>query len=205
MAADGSSNGGEVARLREMAEQYRKLAANITDPATVSAMRQMANDYDADADELEAHSPKLPKPTTVQSPAVGAVGNTGSGCPLERLLRRPPIEGAVVPLVLAGVVVPTVLRASVWGFVPGNEFLAYVPFVFLAALLLKPWSAASVAGGSALTADFFFMEPHFRLAAATSDLFGMGVFLICCGMTICLVRAFRLMLSTPTGVQVVPA
>jgi hypothetical protein len=205
MATDGSSNASEAARLRELAQKYRGLAANVTDPATISAMRQMADDYEADADELDAYTPKDNQQAAVQPSAMAApMRYSGSGCFLEPLLRRPILNhGMALALILAAITVPTLLRASVSGFVPGTEFLAYVPFAFLAALLLRPWAAASVAIGSALAADFFFMEPRFQLATGVGDLFGMGVFLVFCGMTICLVRAFRLILSSPASGQFV--
>ena len=148
MATDGSSNESEAARLRELA-QRSSLAANISDPATISAMRQMANDYEADADELDAYSPR-DEQTALQPSMMAAPRNSSSCCFLEALLLRPVLDhGAALVLMLAAIAVPPLLRASVSEFVPGNEFLAYVPFVFLAALLLQPWAAGSVAAGSA--------------------------------------------------------
>ena len=197
MGIDGSPNGSEVARLRELAERYRRLAAKITDPATLSAMRQMANDYDAEADELDFHRRTVAAscdqvPTNETSDDKRLNESTTSGDWLLGMLERPALTGRGVLLFgLVAVAVPTLVRALVQGFVTGSVFTPYLPFVLFSALLLGCRYAAAVALASAAVADFLFMKPYFSLAAGPSDLFGIGVFLVSSALIVGVVRALR--------------
>jgi hypothetical protein len=63
-----------------------------------------------------------------------------------RWLIGPPLAGGIALLAGAGAVaIPTLIRAAVNGVVTGCEYSPYVPFVLLAAILLRWWQAALVA------------------------------------------------------------
>ena len=61
--------GAEAAHLREQAAKCRRLASSLIDDAAVAALRKMADDYEAEANQLDppqmdgkAH-PDMPPPT----------------------------------------------------------------------------------------------------------------------------------------------
>ena len=63
-----------------------------------------------------------------------------------RWLQGPPLTGHWALLCAAAAVsLPTAVRAAVDGAVTGCEFTPYLPFVLIAALLLRWWLAAAVA------------------------------------------------------------
>lgn len=65
---------------------------------------------------------------------------------LTRWVSGPPLTGPYALLCLiAAVAIPTAIRAAIDGAVTGCEFTPYLPFVFLAAVLLRWWKAVLVA------------------------------------------------------------
>ena len=67
------------------------------------------------------------------------------GAGVSRWLEATPLPGRLAwPCGLAAVALPTVIRAAVDGVVTGCEFTPYLPFVLIAALLLRWWQAALV-------------------------------------------------------------
>lgn len=194
----------EVAGLRGVAANYRRLADSMTDPASIASARQLANDYEAEADNVEEAA--RPVASTVGWVEHSATTMSGrplqTACFLEKLFAHPPFTGAwTVSLVVAAIAVPTLIRALVDGAVSGHAFLPYVPFMMLSAVALRPAHAAAVAIGSALAADFFFMPPYFQLATGPSALFGIAAFLVCCGMAICVGDALRQLFKNSRRVQ----
>lgn len=188
MDKESAALGAEVARLRDIAAKYRRLADHMIDSAGIASARQVAEEYEVEADALERADVKTYEvPNSVDAPATTERLPTPSvACLLEPLLLRQPVKGPwALALALAVVAVPTLIRSSVAGSVFGSVFLPYVPFVVLSAYLLKPWHAFALAIASASVADFYFMPPHFQFAAAPSDIFGIGAFLACSGMVIC--------------------
>lgn len=108
-----------------------------------------------------------------------------------RLLARPLPFLAAVPLALPLVIAPTVLRLAVDGFVTGTAFVAYYPFVLLAALLLGWRVAVVVMLASATVANFLFMEPRHQLFAELSDTLGAIFFLLSSSLIIALADTLR--------------
>jgi hypothetical protein len=77
-----------------------------------------------------------------------------------RWLRGPPLTGPPALLCLfAAVAVPTLVRAAIDGVVTGCEFTPYLPFVFLAAILLRWWKAAVAALASVAVLGGLFSSP----------------------------------------------
>ena len=95
---------------------------------------------------------------------------------------------------LAGILaiaIPTLIRAMVGDLVLAAVFLTYVPFVILAAVLLRPRDAAIVALIASLSAEFFFMKPKFVFTVAPDDLFSIGFLLLISAMVIVLMTYVR--------------
>jgi hypothetical protein len=117
---------------------------------------------------------------------------------LSKWLLATPLTGLPMLLcVVAALLIPTLISASVHGLVEGCGFLTYLPFVLLAALLLNWQVAAGVAAFSASLGDFLFMGPMFELAETPSDLFGISVFAVSSVLAIGLAHAFRRALTDP--------
>jgi two-component sensor histidine kinase len=108
-----------------------------------------------------------------------------------RLLAPPLPFLAGLPLALPFVVAPTVLRLAVDGFVTGTVFVAYYPFVLLAALILGWRMAVVVTLASAIVANFLFMEPRHLLFAEVSDTLGAISFLLSSSLIIALADTLR--------------
>ena len=107
------------------------------------------------------------------------------------LLAAPFSDKVALLFCIAAVAVPTLIRAAIHDLVTSGVFLTYVPFVLLAALLVNPRLAAVVALASATVADYFFMQPHFALAASPNNLFSIGFFLITSALIMVIVQAVR--------------
>lgn len=117
---------------------------------------------------------------------------------LKTVLRAAPLNaGWALLFGVAAIIVPTFIRAAVPGSGPGIVFTLYIPFVLLAALLLRARHAALVALGSAVVANFLFMGHPFRIALAPGDLFGVGAFLLSSALIIGFVRAARRLVTDP--------
>lgn len=77
---------------------------------------------------------------------------------VSRWLQGPPLTGHWALLgAAAAVALPTAVRAAVDGSVTGCEFTPYLPFVLVAALLLRWWLAAGVALTAVLILDGLFL------------------------------------------------
>jgi hypothetical protein len=55
-------NDPDVAHLRELAAKCRRLAGNLSDESTASALRQMAREYESLADGMDRASRPDPSP-----------------------------------------------------------------------------------------------------------------------------------------------
>jgi two-component sensor histidine kinase len=98
---------------------------------------------------------------------------------------------AAIPLAAPFVIAPTLLRFAVDRFVTGTAFVAYYPFVLLAALLLGWRGAVLVMLASAATANFLFMAPRHLLFAEPGDTLGAVFFLVSASMIIGLANTLR--------------
>jgi hypothetical protein len=117
---------------------------------------------------------------------------------LSKWLLATPLTGAPMLLcVVAALIAPTLIRASVQGLVEEAGFLTYLPFVLLAGLLLTWQVAAGVAAAGAGLGDFLFVGPRFQLVETPSDLFGITVFAVTSVLAIGLAHAFRRALKDP--------
>lgn len=122
---------------------------------------------------------------------------------LEHWYERPTVTSEIwaVFWVILAVLVPTLVRASVNGFVEGCHGIPYVPSVLLAAIFLGWRPAVAVALGSALVSDWLFMG-HGHMLESGCDFFGMGVFLFASAMIIGSVELPRQMQNdTPKPVE----
>lgn len=106
---------------------------------------------------------------------------------LEQWFEEPAVTSAnwAIIWVLLGILVPTLIRASVSGIVMGCHTIPYVPSVLFAAIFLGWRHAAAVALGSALVSDWLFMgHGHHMLLESGCDFFGIGTFLFASAMII---------------------
>jgi len=85
-----------------------------------------------------------------------------------------PLTGAAAySCAVTAVAIPTAIRAALSGVVTGCEFTPYLPFVLIAAILLRWWLAAAVAltsvaiMGGVFQGSPFFQEACFAPAAGT--------------------------------------
>jgi hypothetical protein len=111
---------------------------------------------------------------------------------LSKMLLAPPEKGKrglLYAIVLVGL--PTLMRFAVSGFMAGLPFIAYFPFVFVAAILLNWRYAAATSLASAIIADWMFVGPPQQLFEGPSDVFGVVIFLTTSAMMIGLVEAAR--------------
>ena len=73
----------------------------------------------------------------------------GHGALATRSLALTPLTGRLAVLcAFSAVALPTLFRAAIQGIVTGCEFTPYLPFVFIAAILLRWWLAGLVAVAS---------------------------------------------------------
>ena len=130
--------------------------------------------------------------TAEASPTADGTRAVRANWSLQALLLRPQLVGlAAIAVAILAVVLPTLIRLAVDGAVSGTAFSPYLPFVLVSALLLRPAAAFATVLCSAIVADYFFMEPYFRLAVGADDLFGMAVFFMTSGMAILAVTSVR--------------
>ncbi len=111
---------------------------------------------------------------------------------LTRWLLAPSLTGRLA--LLFGIfilVVPTIVRADVDDVVTGCEFTPYLPFVLLAALLLRWWNAAAVALASVAILGTLFIGPPNQLLASSCFLSSAGIFLAASAAMIGSVMLFR--------------
>lgn len=97
---------------------------------------------------------------------------------LTRWVQAPPITGRLALLCMfIAVALPTGIRAAIDGAVTGCEFTPYLPFVLLAAILLRPWHAGVVALLSVAILGGLFLGPLVDLHGKSCFLSGGGIFL----------------------------
>lgn len=97
---------------------------------------------------------------------------------LAQWLRAPVLEGrlALVCAVVA-VAIPTAVRAAVEGTVTGCEFTPYLPFVLLAAIMLRWWQTGLVALASAAVMGGLFVGSLGEFLVQPCFLSSAGMFL----------------------------
>ena len=109
-----------------------------------------------------------------------------------RWLQAPPLSGPLS--VLCGfylVALPTGIRWLIDSVVSGCELTAYLPFVLIAALLMKPWHAGAVGFASlGLFGAFIMKEPSQHLASQCF-LSSAGIFLASSAAMIGVVNLIR--------------
>lgn len=119
-------------------------------------------------------------------------------------LKEPTPTGSLALFVgVLAVAVPSIARAAVSGLVTGCEFTPYLPFVLLAAVLLRWWQAMSVALAAVAIMGGWILgtaSEHLMSACFTSS---AGVFLAGSALTIGTVVLMRraLAASRPRSVQ----
>ena len=116
---------------------------------------------------------------------------------LVRRLRALPLQGRLALLVgTACVAFPTVIRVAANGVVTGCEFTPYLPFVFLASILLRWWQASLVALSAVVVLGGAFIVPMHDLECFQS---ATGVYLASAAMIISLVVLIRSTFSSIIG------
>jgi hypothetical protein len=111
------------------------------------------------------------------------------------LLRPRPTLIQAVLCAAAAVAVPTLIRAAVNGAVIGCEFTPYLPFVFVAALVLRWWAAALAALASLAVLGGLFVAPLHDPACFASS---AAIFLVASAG---LIGAVALIRATIAGLQ----
>src|SRR5690349_8020063 len=86
-----------------------------------------------------------------------------------RRLHAPPLSGGKALFCAAALVaLPTLIRAAIHGSVTGCAFTPYLPFVLVAAILLRWWQAGAVALASVAILGGLFFNPLPDLACFLS-------------------------------------
>ena len=106
-------------------------------------------------------------------------------------LVAPPRGLTALGWLVAAVVAPTLLRLTIDPWVIGTTFVAYFPFVLLAALFLGSRSAMLATVGSAVAANFLFMEPRYIFFAGLKDSAGALLFVISSLLMIAVAETLR--------------
>ena len=111
---------------------------------------------------------------------------------LTRWLGAPIINGklALICGILA-VALPTAVRAAVHGSVTGCEFTPFLPFVFLAAILIGWWQAGLVALASVAILGGLFVGPPGEFLHDSCAQSAAGVFLASSAVIITVVTLIR--------------
>ena len=111
---------------------------------------------------------------------------------LMRRLLMPSVTGTrAIGLITLCILIPTLIRAAVDGFVTGCEFSVFLPFVLVAAIFMEWRYAAIVALGSVGLADYLFMS-HTAFLEGPCDVYVTGVFLTSSTLIISLVQGIRM-------------
>jgi len=110
-----------------------------------------------------------------------------------KLLLAPPARGVRAGVYgVALVAVPTVVRLVLDAFLAGHlSFLLYMPFVIMAAILLRWTYAASVALASWAAGNILFLEPRYQFTVNTVEEISFVIFVISAALLIALVEAVR--------------
>lgn len=112
---------------------------------------------------------------------------------VSKLLLAPPAIG--IRALLYGIVlilVPTAIRQILDSFLAGHlSFLIYVPFVIMAAILLRWTYAAAVALASWAVANVLFLEPRYQFTLDRVEEVSFVIFALSGALLIALVEAVR--------------
>ena len=118
---------------------------------------------------------------------------------VRKWLSATPLTGLPMLLcVLASLIAPTLMGLSVDGAIEGSGFTPYLPFVLLAALVLRWQISAVLVAASASLGDFFFVGARHELLETPSDIFGIFAFAAAAALAIGLAHAFRKAVADPT-------
>ena len=110
----------------------------------------------------------------------------------KRALHGPALSGGQALLAATLIIaIPTAIRAALVNVIFLGVFLTYVPFVMLAAVLLRARDALIVALICALLADYWLMKPTFAIGHAPEDLFSLAFFMLISGMMIIIMASVR--------------
>ena len=108
-----------------------------------------------------------------------------------RLLAPAPRGADAILYVGLAVAVPTLVRWSIDSLVSGVTFVAYYPFVMLAAMFMGWRHACMVTLASAAVANFLFMDPRYTLFAGYYDTAGALSFVFAAVLIILLAEILR--------------
>lgn len=89
------------------------------------------------------------------------------------------------------VAIPTAIRVMIDPVVSDTTFVAYSPFILLAALVMSYRQAAAVTIGSALVANFLFMHPRYELLATATDTVGTLLFILSSALVVAVGQTLR--------------
>lgn len=111
---------------------------------------------------------------------------------LVRWLGAPIVNGRLALLcAILLVALPTAVRAAVHGSVTGCEFTPYLPFVFLAAIMIGWWQAGLVALASVAILGGLLVGPPSQFLNDACALSAAGIFLASSAVIIIIVTAIR--------------
>ena len=109
-----------------------------------------------------------------------------------RWVQQPFVEGRWALFCgIAAVAIPTAVRFSVNGVVTGCEFTPYLPFVLLAAILLKWWQAGAVALASAAVFSGLFVGSPGQILGDACTMSAVGIFLAASIMILLIVLSIK--------------
>ena len=110
-----------------------------------------------------------------------------------RLLLAPPARGMRALLYgIALVVVPTAIRLILDSLLAGHlSFLIYMPFVIVAAILLRWTYSAAVVLGCWSVANILFVEPRYQFGFDRVEEISFVIFVVSAALLIALVEAVR--------------
>ena len=112
---------------------------------------------------------------------------------LVRWLHDAPVTGRLALLCgVVAIILATAIRGAIDGVVQGCEFTPYLPFVMVAALLLRWWQAATVAVASVVALGLAFMGDPREFVADSCFQSSSGIFLASSAAMIGLVALVRL-------------
>jgi len=115
---------------------------------------------------------------------------------INRWLQASPLSGwSALSCMAVAVGFPTIVRAAVNGVVTGCEFTPYLPFVLLAAILLRWWQASAVAIVSVAILGGLFTRSPADVITLPCFISGAGMFLASSALIIGVIVFVRRMIT----------
>jgi len=108
-----------------------------------------------------------------------------------QLLSPPPQTFRAIVYACLMVATPTAIRAALDPIVSDTTFVAYYPFVVLAALLMSWQQAAAIALASGIAANFLFMQPRYVVFGGATDTISTIFFVLCSMLIVAVGQTLR--------------